>query len=116
MIYQGRIQRVFTIQSGVSQSGKRWEKLDFVFEYFEKPDDRYADRVVLSVMNERIADYSLHEGDQVEIGFGHNIREYNGKYFNEVRIYHFKKLSATPTENQQPQQPQPQTNEGKLLF
>jgi len=113
MNFEGRIYKVFPVQSGTSSRGE-WMKQDFIFEYFEQPTDRYADRVLLSVMNDRIKEYDLHEGDEVIIGFGHNTREYQGRYFNDVRMYHFEKVvkvekdaaaQPQPTENtQQPQQ------------
>jgi hypothetical protein len=114
MQFQGRIFKLFPVQSGTSSRGE-WMKQDFIFEYFEQPTDRYADRVLLSVMNDRIKEYDLHEGDEVIIGFGHNTREYQGRYFNDVRMYHFEKVvrkeaapaaaQPQPTENtQQPQQ------------
>jgi len=112
MKFQGRIYKVFPVQTGTSSRGE-WMKQDFIFEYFEQPSDRYADRVLLSVMNDRIKEYDLHEGDEVIIGFGHNTREYQGRYFNDVRMYHFEKVKqvkataqTSPTENGQAQQPQ----------
>lgn len=113
MQFQGRIFKLFPVQSGTSSRGE-WMKQDFIFEYFEQPTDRYADRVLLSVMNDRIRDYDLHEGDEVIIGFGHNTREYQGRYFNDVRMYHFEKVKQvekataqpSPTENGQAQEPQ----------
>lgn len=91
MQFQGRILKLFPVQSGTSQRGE-WSRQDFIFEYFETPNDRYADRVLLSVMNDRIREYDLHEGDEVIIGFGHTTREYQGRYFNDVRLYHFEKV------------------------
>ena len=91
MQFQGRIYKLFPVQSGTSQRGE-WSRQDFIFEYFESPNDRYADRVLLSVMNDRIREYDLHEGDEVIIGFGHTTREYQGRYFNDVRLYHFEKV------------------------
>lgn len=103
MQFQGRIYKLFPVQSGTSQRGE-WTKQDFIFEYFEQPTDRYADRVLLSIMNDRIKDYDLHEGDEVIIGFGHNTREYQGRYFNDVRLYHFEKVKQVDQQQQQPQQ------------
>lgn len=109
MQFQGRIYKLFPVQSGTSQRWE-WTKQDFIFEYFEQPTDRYADRVLLSIMNDRIREYDLHEGDEVIIGFGHNTREYQGRYFNDVRMYHFEKVKqVAPTQPQPtpvPQQPQ----------
>lgn len=106
MQFQGRIYKLFPIQTGTSQRGE-WTKQDFIFEYFEQPTDRYADRVLLSVMNDRIKEYDLHEGDEVIIGFGHNTREYQGRYFNDVRLYHFEKVKQVSNTDAPAAQPSP---------
>ena len=103
--------KVLPVQSGTSQSGKEWSRQDFVFEYFEHDTDRYSDKVLLSVMNEGIERYDLHEGDEVVIGFGCHVREYQGRYYNEPRLYKLEKVrqlrdaapqstQAAPTGNQ----------------
>lgn len=98
MEFRGRINRVLPTVNGTKQGGEQWQRQDFVFEYFENKTDRWSDKVVLSIMNDRIAEYDLHEGEDVVIGFGHNVREYNGRIFNELRIYKFEKAKhATPT-------------------
>lgn len=105
MQFQGRIYRLYPIQSGTSANGNQWSRQDFVFEYFENPTDRYADRVLLSVMNERIKEYDLHEGDECIIGFAHTTREYQGRCFNDIRIYHFEKVKQVETQPAMPTAP-----------
>lgn len=105
MEFKGRIMKVLPVTSGTSQNGNEWKKQEFVFEYFEQQTDRYSDKVCLSIMNDRIAEYDLHENDEVLIGFGHSIREYQGRYFNELRLYKFQKVGV--------QQPEPKTAQGQ---
>ncbi len=95
MEFKGRIYKVLPEQSGTNKEGKEWRRLDFIFEYFERADDRYSDKVVLSVMNDRIDQYRIQEGDEVLIGFGHNVREYQGRWFNELRVYKLEHVVAT---------------------
>ena len=90
--------KVLPVTSGTSQNGNEWKKQEFVFEYFEQQTDRYSDKVCLSIMNDRIAEYDLHENDEVLIGFGHSIREYQGRYFIELRLYKFQKLTQAQAE------------------
>jgi hypothetical protein len=92
MEFKGRIDRVFAVQSGTSQRGNEWKKQEFVFEYFEHETDRYSDKVVLSLQGDRIAEKDLHEGDECVIGFGHSVREWQGKWYNELRVYKVEKL------------------------
>lgn len=100
MEFKGRINRVLPIQSGTTEKGP-WQRQEFVFEYYENQNDRWSDKVLLSVMNDRIKEYDLHEGDEVLIGFGHNIREWQGRIFNEVRIYKFEKVKGVAVVQQQ---------------
>lgn len=100
MEYTGRINRVLPITSGETEKGP-WQRQEFVFEYYENQNDRWSDKVLLSVMNDRIKEYDLHEGDEVTIGFGHNIREWQGRLFNEVRIYKFEKVKGVAVVQQQ---------------
>ena len=107
MQFQGRIYKIYPTQSGTSANGNQWSRQDFVFEYFEQPTDRYADRVLLGVMNDRIKEYDLHEGDTVIIGFAHTTREYQGRCFNDIRLYHFEKVKQAEQKPAERQQMQP---------
>lgn len=97
MEYRGRIYKVLPIQSGKKENGSEWRRQDFIFEYFEHETDRWTDKVVLNIMNERIEQYDIHEGDEVVIGFGHNTRDFNGRYYNELRMYKFEKVNSIST-------------------
>lgn len=85
MEFIGRVSRVLPLRSGTSQRGE-WKTLPFIFEYFENQTDRYADSVLLETFDERVID-NLKEGMEVRCGFGHRTREYQGKVYNEVRLY-----------------------------
>ena len=102
MEFKGRIYKVMPITEGVNKAGDKWQKQEFLFEYFEHDTDRYTDKVALSIMNERIKECDLHEGEEVTIGFGHTVREYQGRYYNDIRCYKIEKaiLEAKYKENQ----------------
>lgn len=92
MEFQGRVLRLLPVRSGVSQrTGNEWKALPFVFEYFEHPSDRYADSVVLETFDENVIN-NLKEGMEVRCGFGHRTREYEGKVYNEVRLYKIESI------------------------
>ena len=115
MEFKGRIYKLFPIQSGTSAKGNDWEKQDFIFEYFEHDTDRWSDKVLLSIMGDRIREADLHEGDEVIVGFGHNVRDWQGKYFNDVRCYKIEKVTK-PTENGAASQPTPAAPQQGNLF
>ncbi len=101
MEFKGRINRLLPLRKGVRNDGTEWHSQEFVFEYHEHETGRFSDKVLLSVMNDRIAEYDLRVGDEVLIGFGHNVRDWNGKVLNELRIYKFEKIKAVAVAQQQ---------------
>ena len=106
MEYQGRIRKVLPVRTGTSQrTGNNWKCLPFVFEYFENETDRWPDSVVLETFDEKVIN-SLKEGMEVRCGFGHRAKEYDGKTFNELRLYKIESVKGNEKPAQQPQ-PQP---------
>lgn len=114
MEFEGRIQRVLPVRSGTSQRGA-WMALPFVFEYFETPDQRWSDKVLLETMDTNImAQIGAYlkkgaEGKAVvengecvllaelncKVGFSHSIRTYDRQdgtraTINDVRCYKFE--------------------------
>lgn len=96
MKFQGRIKKLLPTRQGVSQrTGNEWMALPFIFEYFENPNDRYADEVLLETFDTNIIPH-LKEGMEVIVGFGHKVREFTPttgdragqtQYINDLRIY-----------------------------
>lgn len=114
MEFQGRIKKLLPLRIGTSQKGE-WQALPFIFEFYEHETDRYADSVVLETFDTKVID-NLKEGMEVICGFGHRTREYEGKTYNEIRLYKIesvKKAAATNGQTEQPAlQPAPQNQEG----
>ena len=105
MEFQGRIRKVLPVRTGTSQrTGNNWKCLPFVFEYFEYETDRLPDSVVLEAFDEKVI-ANLQEGMEVRCVFGHRAKEYDGKTFNELRLY---KIESVMGSEQPAQQPQPQ--------
>ena len=115
MEVKGRIKKVLQVRSGVSQrTGNEWKALPFVVEFFENPTDRFPDSVVVETMDTNLMP-SIREGVDVKIGISHHVREYEGRMYNEVRMYRFELTgSQHPTDNVQAaganNSPQPQQN------
>ncbi len=92
MEIKGRVKKVLELRSGISQrTGNAWKALPFVFEYFENPTDRFPDSVVVEVTNEQMIG-SIYEGMEAKIGISHHVREYEGRMYNEVRMYRFEPI------------------------
>ena len=118
MEFEGRISRVLPVRSGTSQRGE-WKVLPFVFEYFETPDQRWSDKVLLETMDTNImaqigaylkkgADGKavVENGECVllaelncRIGFSHNVRQYDRQdgsraIINNHSVYKFEVLGG----------------------
>ena len=100
MEFTGQVKKILPVRSGVSQrTGNEWKSLPFIFEYHENPTDRYADTVLLETFDTNVID-NLKEGMEIRCGFGHRTREYEGKTYNELRLY---KIESVRGAQQTPQ-------------
>ena len=113
MEFQGRVKKILPVRSGVSQrTGNEWKALPFIFEYFEHETDRYPDSVLLETFDTNVID-NLKEGMEVRCGFSHRTREYEGKTYNELRLYKIESVRGAQAAQQAPQAanaPQPNNN------
>ena len=116
MEFQGRIRKVLPVRTGTSQrTGNNWKCLPFVFEYFENETDRWPDSVVLETFDEKVIN-SMKEGMEVRCGFGHHAKEYDGKTFNELRLYKIESVKGSEQPAAQHQQQQAQEQPDDLPF
>lgn len=104
MEFEGRIMRMLPRRSGVSQrTGNKWETQPFVFEYFERPDDRWSDKALLETRDTAIMD-KMKEGMKCRCGFGHNINDWNGKTYNELKLYKFELIGDEKATQEAPKE------------
>ena len=100
MEFTGRVKKILPLRSGVSQrTGNEWKSLPFIFEFFEHDTDHFPQTVVLESFNTNVID-NLKENMEVCCGFEHRTREYEGKFYNEMRLYKIESIKAA---NQAPQ-------------
>ena len=100
MEFTGQVKKILPVRSGVSQrTGNEWKSLPFIFEYHENPTDRYADTVLLETFDTNVIEH-LKEGMEIRCGFGHRTREYEGKVYNELRLYKIESIKPAQAANQ----------------
>ena len=101
MEFTGRVKAILPKRSGTSaRTGNEWVALPFIFEYFEEDNKRYADRVLLETFDTKVIE-NIKEGMEVRCGFSHNVREYEGKTYNEIRLYKIECVKADPQTQQE---------------
>ena len=95
MEFTGRVKKILPKRSGTSaRTGNEWEALPFIFEYFEHDTDRFSDTVLLETFDAKVIE-NLKEGMEIRCGFGHKTREYEGKTYNELRLYKIESVRGT---------------------
>ena len=103
MKIQGRIIFKSDIQKGVSQrTGNDWQSMDVVIEYHETPESRWTNKLCARAFNDNVEIVKAFDlGREVVAEIDHDVNQYNGRYYNELRI---RKVGAAaepqPTENQ----------------
>ena len=117
MEIQGKIIAVLPERSGISARGE-WKSQTFVIE----TQEQYPKKLAFDVFGaDRIANFDIHLGEVINVSFDIDAREYQGRYFNQIRAWNVNKVSqqataqaragvgqpsATYTPHAQPQQPQ----------
>lgn len=86
-------------QTGTSQSGKAWQKREFIIE---ETVGNYPNSLVITAFGDRVEKLNtLRVGDCVTARFDTQVREYNGRAFNNITLY-----DITQPQAQAQQQPQ----------
>jgi hypothetical protein len=85
MEIQGNVMKVVQLQTGTGQNGE-WQRQDYVIEYFEHETDMWTQKIIVSLMGDNIKHYGLQVGDKVKVRFGLNYREYQGRFYQDVRL------------------------------
>lgn len=85
-------------QTGTSQSGKAWQKREFIIE---ETVGNYPNSLVITAFGDRVEKLNtLRVGDYVTARFDTQAREYNGRVFNNITLYDI----TQPQAQAQPQQ------------
>ena len=85
MVLTGRIIAVMQPRSGVSQrTGNSWMTQEYVLEV----PGTYPKRCVFNIFGEeRIKQFNIQVGQDLNVEFDIDAREYNGRWYNDVRAY-----------------------------
>ena len=96
-------------QTGTSQSGKAWQKREFIIE---ETVGNYPNSLVITAFGDRVEKLNtLRVGDYVTARFDTQAREYNGRAFNNITLYDITQPQAKQQQQAYmgaPQQAMPQ--------
>ena len=92
---EGRIARKLNVQTGTSARGA-WSKQEFIFEYQE---GNFPSQICMNVWgDDKVKELDKYQvGDKVKISFNLSSREFNGRWYTDVRAWRIE-----PAGQQQP--------------
>ena len=108
LFYQkGTISDMSEVQSGTSQSGKEWQRMNLILDTPGFQGSVY--KMVFQVSGDHVKEVSLfNRGDRVEVGFSIYAREWNGKWYNNVDLV---KITSQETRQDAPAANRPKAQE-----
>ena len=89
MEIQGKVIAVLPERSGVSARGE-WKSQTYVIE----TQEQYPKKMAFDVFGaDKIASFSIHSGEVINVSFDIDAHEYQGRYFNQIRAWNVTKVS-----------------------
>jgi hypothetical protein len=82
---------VLPLQTGEGKNGT-WKKQDIVVE----TSDQYPKKICVSIWGDKAPEGSLRVGNMLDISFDVESREYNGKWYTDVKAWKVEVQGATP--------------------
>lgn len=80
----GKLIAKLDMQSGTSKTGNNWQKQEFVIETL----DQYPQKVCSNLWGDKTNQLNqFNIGDLVKVSFDLNSREFNGKWYTDVRAW-----------------------------
>ena len=88
----GKVIAVLEARGGIStKTGNSWKTQDYVIETHEQ----FPRRMCFNVFGEdKINQFNIQVGDELNVSFDINAREYQGKWYNDIRAWNVTKAEG----------------------
>jgi hypothetical protein len=87
----GKIIAVLPERGGISKTGNEWKTQEYVIETHEQ----FPKKVCFNVFGaDKIAQFNIQAGDELTVSFDINAREYNGRWYNDIRAWRVERGTA----------------------
>jgi hypothetical protein len=87
----GKVIQILAAQTGTGKNGQ-WSKQDFIIE----TEEQYPRKVCFSAWGEKVSLISdLKAGIAVKVSFNVESREFNGRWYTDLRIWRIEKLEQS---------------------
>lgn len=120
MEFTGKVIAALPPRGGVSQKGNSWKSQQFVLR---EEKDKYPQTTVVEVFGEdKLNEFNLQVGEFVKVAFDINADEYNGRWYNRLRVFAVERVGDAPAQQnlgaaiyqkpkKQEETPEPQGND-----
>ncbi len=97
---KGKIDKILNPESGVSRAGKQWSKQEFVIETIEQ----FPKKVCFTLFGDKTSLINgLSAGEEVEVSFNLESREFNGKWFHNINAWKIDRAADAPVADLPPE-------------
>ncbi|MBQ7362042.1 MAG: DUF3127 domain-containing protein [Bacteroidaceae bacterium] len=87
----GKIIAVLPERGGVSKTGNEWKMQEYVLETHEQ----YPRKICFNVFGaDKISQFNIQAGEEMTVSFDINAREYNGRWYNDIRAWRVERGTA----------------------
>ena len=91
MDLQGKVIAVLPAREGTSARGP-WKSQEYVIE----THDQYPKKMVFNIFGaDRIEQFAIKAGEEINVSFDIDAHEYNGRWFNNVRAWNIQRVDDT---------------------
>ena len=90
MEISGKIIEILDIKSGQSANGE-WRKQEYVLE----TEAQYPKKVCFMAWGDKIDQFNIQKGETVEVSIDLESREYNGRWYTDVKAWKVSRDDAT---------------------
>jgi hypothetical protein len=107
----GKIIQLLPEQSGQSARGP-WRKQEYILE----TDGQYPKKVCFMAWGDKIDEFKIKEGEELTVSINIESREYNGRWYTDVKAWKIQRASASENQAAPSQQAEPPQSEAPPFF
>ncbi len=97
MQISGKLLQLLPLQTGQGKNGQ-WKKQDVIIE----TEGQYPKKVCISIWGDKADEKTLQPGNTLKIDFDVESREYNGKWYTDVKAWKVEAAGSTPFTDAEP--------------
>ncbi len=86
----GKIVQTLPKQTGNAKNGSTWEKQEYIIEV----QGQYPKKVCFNLWGDKIGKFNIKDGEDVTIAVDVESREYNGRWYTDIRAWNVTKPGA----------------------